>query len=92
MGGKVRQEAVKAKKGLLESTVHDVSTQAPIPGKERARAASSQSRAGLGSSEPVNRGWSHASTPPTGQLRGGPGAHASFSPVPTQEFGASLAN
>lgn len=78
-------------KGLLRSTGYDVSTQAPSPGKRGARAVSllALGRAGLGSSEPVSEGWSRASTPPTGRLRGGPGAYVGLSPVSSQEFGSS---
>lgn len=72
LGRKATQRAVRAKKGLLESTGYDVSTQAPQSheAKSQGSVPPCPCRAGLGSSEPVNRGRSHTSAPPTGQLNG----------------------
>lgn len=72
LGRKATQRAVRAKKALLESTGYDVSTQTPQSqeAKSQGSVPPCPSRAGPGSSEPVNNGWSHTSIPPTGQLKG----------------------
>lgn len=81
---KATQENIRTKKGLLESTGNVSAQRHPSPRKQRARAVPllALSKQGLETSEPVNKGLNHASTPPTGQLKGRVWANAKLSPRP----------